>query len=105
MLRSLQRVFLNPASPARRLLWAGIALLVLAAVTASSLPFQPPAPTPQATAPAHALTQAARLATASATIAEQNNETNGIILGGVVLVLIILGGTLQALRPHPSDKS
>lgn len=65
----------------------------VAQLTATPVPSGTTTLTPQTTA----------TKTISPLVAEQNSYTNGIILGGVVLVLIILGGTLQVLRPRPNE--
>jgi hypothetical protein len=35
-------------------------------------------------------------------VSPASTQTNGLILGGVVLVLIIIGGTLSAIRQKPN---
>ncbi|MEA4906507.1 MAG: hypothetical protein VB089_02740 [Anaerolineaceae bacterium] len=36
---------------------------------------------------------------------DNREQTNGIVFGGVMLVLIIVGGTLHAIRKRPGDSS
>jgi hypothetical protein len=102
-LKRLRR-FLHPnPSALRTLIWIVAALVLLTAAAASGLTPTGITPTPYPTGSAAALKTALPAATHAPIFVDPNNVTNGIIIGGVILVLIIIGGTLQVLRPRSND--
>jgi hypothetical protein len=111
------RRFLRPDNKeSRQLLWIILALILITAIAANNLP---PGRLPQAqTTPTIAVEQAAYpppspdsagqaaypAPTPTPTVSLPGyNETDGMIIGGVLLVLIIIGGTLQVLRPRSQE--
>jgi hypothetical protein len=112
------RRFLRPDNKeSRQLAWIILALILIAAIAANNLPqgrlpqaqttptagtkqaAYPPPPSPDPTGQA---AYPAPSPTATINMAGQN-ETDGMIIGGVLLVLIIIGGTLQVLRPRSQE--
>jgi hypothetical protein len=104
-IRTAFHCIFRPDRGERHLLtWIILALLLVTAVAANDLPSaglaqssQIPPTTSAALATKPVPTPTARLAT------PEQNETDGMIIGGVVLVLIIIGGTLQVLRPRSNE--
>jgi len=87
----------------RQLVWIILVLLLIAAVAANDLPSTAPAQTPVVT-PSTTVMAAYPAPTPTPTLVVPfQNETDGMIIGGVVLVMIIIGGTLQVLRPRANE--
>jgi hypothetical protein len=85
----------------RRLLLVVALVLLVAAVAANVPPRQPPAFLLQVTG-----TPAAQIAPTSTPVSvavTNQNMTSGLIIGGVILVLIIIGGTLGVIRRKSSE--
>ncbi len=116
ILNAIQR-FLRPDNKeSRQLAWIILALILIAAIAANDLPQGRIAqaqitPTPAASRIASSTASPGPAGqayypppTATPTIAVPGqNETDGMIIGGVLLVLIIIGGTLQVLRPRSQE--
>jgi hypothetical protein len=99
LFKSLRRMLHPKASDQRTLIIIVTALVLFTAVAASGLTQAGLTPTPNPTASAIAL-KTSPAATPAPLFVDPNNVTNGIIIGGVILVMIIIGGTLQVLRPR-----
>ena len=111
------RRFLRPDNKeSRQLAWIILALILIAAVAANNLPpgrlpqaqLTPTAAAKQAAYPPPSPDPAGKTASllpspTPTIILPGQNETDGMIIGGVLLVLIIIGGTLQVLRPRSQE--
>ena len=103
ILNTVRRFLLPDQKETRQLALTVLALVLLAAVAANGLPFSPETQASLApTATATPAVDPSPTATSSVQVPHQN-ETDGMIIGGVILVLIILGGTLQVLRPRAQE--
>ncbi len=87
----------------RQLVWIILVLALIAVVAASELPATSSAQNPTAIPTGTALATLQRPTPTSIHAVPDQNETDGMIIGGVVLVLIIVGGTLQVLRPRSNE--
>ncbi len=107
------RRFIHPdQKETRQFAWIMLAMILMVTVAANDLPLAGPAqtlltptasviltPQPPLGSPTSQAASPSPTATPTVAVPDQN-ETDGMIIGGIVLVLIIVGGTLQVLRPR-----
>jgi hypothetical protein len=99
----LQRLSTPRRTEIRTLVCVIAALGLFSAVAASGLNPAGLTPTPYPSTTGTGLPAITSSVTPLTGTADPNTETNGIIFGGVILVIIIIGGTLQVLRPRSGE--